>query len=184
MFSLAHLPNQQQNEKIILFLRRHPLIFFKFVLLFIFLSLLPVAFYLFFSFAWPNLFTQPFFHALLILFSSIYYLFIWLLFFYSFLDYYLDIWLVTNYRIINIEQNGLFNRVISEQKLDRIQDVTSEVKGLMPTFFDYGNVYVQTAAEQERFIFKQIANPAEVRKKILSLAEQYKHFQEIISPQK
>lgn len=184
MFSLDHLPNQQQNEKVILLLRRHWLILFRFILLFIFLLFLPPLFYLFFAFTWPGIFAEIIFYALLIISFSLYYLCIWLLFFYSFLDYYLDIWIVTNYRIINIEQIGLFNRVISEQKLYRVQDVTSEVKGVASTFFDYGYVYIQTAGEKERFIFEQISHPSEIRKKILALAEQNKHFQEIISQEK
>ena len=181
MFSLSHLPNQQQNEKVIILIRRHWFILFRFIFLFLFLSFLPLLFYLFFVFTWPGVFAEIFFYAIMVIFFSLYYLCIWLLFFYSFLDYYLDIWIVTNYRIINIEQIGLFNRVISEQKLYRVQDVTSEVKGIAPTFFDYGYVYIQTAGERARFVFEQIPHPSDIRKKILALAEQNKHFQKVIS---
>lgn len=153
----------------------------KFILLFFVFAFIPLGFYLFLNYTWTDFSFQPITYPLSVLFFSLYYLFIWLFFFYSFLDYYLDIWIVTNYRIINIEQNGLFDRIISEQKLYRVQDVTSEIKGIIPTFFDYGDVYVQTAAEKERFIFKQIPHASEVRKKILALAEQNKHFQQVIS---
>lgn len=92
----------------------------------------------------------------------------------SFVDYYLDAWILTNEKIINIEQKGLFNRVISEQRLYRVQDITSELKGIIPTFLNYGNVYIQTAGEEERFAFKQVPAPYDVVKKINVLVEENK----------
>lgn len=113
-------------------------------------------------------------YPLLVILTSIYYLYIWLFFFHSFVDYYLDIWVVTNRRVINIEQKGLFSRVVSEQKLYRVQDITSEVHGIMSTMFHYGDIHVQTAGEEPRFVFKQVPHPYDVRKVILNLVEKYK----------
>jgi hypothetical protein len=93
----------------------------------------------------------------------------WLILFVVWIDYYLDVWIVTTKRIVNIEQVGLFNRQISELEHSKIQDVTSEVKGFLPTFFQYGYVYVQTAAEKARFTFKQIPDPVWVRNIIMQL---------------
>ena len=63
---------------------------------------------------------------------------------------------------------------MAEQRLYRIQDVTSEVKGVLPTIFKYGNIYIQTAGEIERFIFEQIPNPDQIRDYIIKLAEDSK----------
>jgi len=98
--------------------------------------------------------------------GSLYYLYILLFFFNAFLDYYLDVWIVTTKRIINIEQKGLFNRVIAEHELDKIQDVTGEQKGFFATIFSFGDVLVQTAGEVPMFIFRQVDNPFEVAKTI------------------
>jgi uncharacterized membrane protein YdbT with pleckstrin-like domain len=98
-------------------------------------------------------------------------LFVWNFFFILWLDYYLDAWIVTNERIINIEQRGFFNREISELKLTKIQDVTSEIIGVIPTLLDYGNIYVQTAGEKERFAFCQIPHPNRVKNIIVQLQE-------------
>ena len=35
-----------------------------------------------------------------------------------------------------------------------------------PTVFGYGNVHIQTAGEQQRFIFKQVSHAAEVARNI------------------
>ncbi|MBI5766041.1 PH domain-containing protein [Candidatus Falkowbacteria bacterium] len=87
---------------------------------------------------------------------------------------YLDVWTITTERIINREQNGLFNRVVSELDLYRVQDVTAEQKGFFATIFHYGDVYIQSAGEKERFVFKQIANPYSIAKMVQRLDEKAK----------
>ena len=86
----------------------------------------------------------------------------------------LDVWTVTTDRVINREQNGLFNRVVSEMDLYRIQDVTAEQKGFFPTILHYGNVYIQSAGVKERFIFEQVPSPYRVAKIIQKLDERAK----------
>lgn len=180
MFNIFSFPGKEKGEKAILVLRRHWLIFFKQILFFIFASAVPIIFYAFFSALLENPLENEALKAAAILITSIYYLTIWLIFFTSFVDYYLDIWIVSNRRIINIEQRALFSRVISEQRLDRIQDITSEVHGIIPTIFDYGDVHIQTAGAQQRFIFKQVRHPNQIRKKIIALAKQEKKFESIM----
>lgn len=122
----------------------------------------------------------PIFFPIVVLFTTIYYLYVWLFVLHTFVDYYLDVWIVTNHRIVNVEQRGLFNRTISEQRLYRIQDVTSEIKGMFATFLDYGTVYLQTAGEKTRFVFKQIKGPQRCANKISQLVEQNKKFQQLM----
>jgi uncharacterized membrane protein YdbT with pleckstrin-like domain len=86
-------------------------------------------------------------------------LFLWVTFFVIWTNYYLDAWIVTDQRLIDIEQHGLFNRSVSECRLDRIQDVTAEVKGFLPTLLKYGNVTIQTAGEQGRFVMRNVPEP-------------------------
>jgi hypothetical protein len=76
---------------------------------------------------------------------------------------------VTDRRIVIIKQKCLFSRVISELELENIQDITTDIKGIIPTFLNYGNLFVQTAAEMERFVFRNIPNPTEVKDLIMSL---------------
>ncbi|MDD5043849.1 MAG: PH domain-containing protein [Patescibacteria group bacterium] len=164
----------QAGEKLIFFLRRHWLTFVKLLVFHIFLIVIPPLLYFIFKADATNLLRGEIWGPLLKLGISIYYLSVWLFLFAAFIDYYLDIWIVTNERIINIEQKGLFARTVSEVKLYNIQDVTSEVKGILSTMFDFGNVYVQTAAEKERFIFRNIAAPARIAQSIIELSEKAK----------
>ena len=81
---------------------------------------------------------------------------------------------ITSERIIDIQQKGFFSRVIAEHKLFRIQDVTSEVHGIIPTVFKYGDVYIQTAGTKQRFFFNQVPNPERVRNIIIKLVQRNK----------
>jgi uncharacterized membrane protein YdbT with pleckstrin-like domain len=175
MLSLIHLPNHGQNERTVLFLRRHWLVLVKKIFAYAILGFLPIFFYFFIreNFS-TDYFSGPNIYPLVILAASSYYLLVWLLFFYSFVDYYLDVWIVTNQRIINIEQQGLFSRVVSEQRLNRIQDITSEVRGFWATILHFGDVYIQTASETPRFIFKQVPDPYNIRITLNNLIEQDK----------
>ena len=163
-------PGQHENEKIILFLRRHWFIFFMRILLILISVIALVVIYVFFNTVNSN-FRESAYFNLLLFGESLATLFIWNFFFILWLDYYLDAWIVTNERIINIEQRGFFARNISELKLTKIQDVTSEIIGVIPTLLDYGNICVQTVAETERFTFYQIPNPNYVKNVIVQLQE-------------
>ena len=82
-----------------------------------------------------------------------YYLFLWFWLFHIITMYSLDNWIVTTKRIIDSVQNGFFNRTVAELHLDKIQDVSYKVEGVMPTFFNYGVVEIQTAGIEHKFFF-------------------------------
>jgi len=171
---------QKSYEKVVYLLRRHWIVFLGTLLFYFLLAAIPIGFYLFSQYNFPELLNRllsgKILFPIVTLGVSIYYLSVWLFLFTAFVDYYLDLWTVTNDRIINIEQQGLFARTISELDLYKIQDVTSEVKGFLPTIFNYGNVYIQTAAEKERFIFEQVPNPHEISRRIIELMEEDRKY--------
>ena len=181
MLRINHLPNRIDGEKIVKIIRKDLFILFKKILGLLILSLLPLIFiYILFAIN-INIINGDFSYPLLILGISAYYLFIWVFFFFSFIDYYLDVWIITNKRIIDIEQKGFFSRIISEQKLFRVQDITSEAHGIFPTILRYGNVHIQTAGTKQRFFFKEVPNPNEIRNIIIKLVEKNKKEQKGLS---
>lgn len=93
---------------------------------------------------------------------------IWIYGFLIWIDYYFDVWVITSERIINIEQKGLFVRKISELKYSKIQDVTSEVTGFLQTVVNFGDVTVQTAGEEENFLFRTISDPYRIKEMIMN----------------
>jgi uncharacterized membrane protein YdbT with pleckstrin-like domain len=90
--------------------------------------------------------------------------------FFEWADYYLDTWIITSRRIIDVEQNGLFDRHIAEIPLSRVQDITIEVKGLIETLLHFGTIRIQTAGERDFFIH-DVPHLQELKDAILAQAE-------------
>lgn len=176
-FTQYHFDGQKNNEKILAVLHRHWFdILIQFLVVFLMLLLLAGSYLL------PAFFYSGFqgkelasFYAFL---RNLFFLFIWMTFFVIWIDYYLDVWIVTDQRIVNIEQKGLFARVVSELELENIQDITTDVHGVIPTFLNYGNLYVQTAAEMERFLFRNIPNPYAVKDLVMNLQKKFERREE------
>jgi uncharacterized membrane protein YdbT with pleckstrin-like domain len=106
-----------------------------------------------------------------LLFTQVYTLFLTLSLFLILIFYYLNIQIITDIRIVDISQVGLFSHTVSELHIDKIEDATSKTTGIFGTIFNYGDVYVQTAGTIERFEFQDVPNPAGIEKLILDLYE-------------
>lgn len=106
---------------------------------------------------------------------SLYYLMVWVFFSMTWINYYLDVWVVTNERMLALEQQGLFNRTVVEMRLSRVQDVTAHVKGIFHTVLDFGDVRVQAAGEGPDFIFAQVPLPYQLVEKIIHMADDWRH---------
>jgi hypothetical protein len=172
-------PGQQKDEEIVLVLREHW--FFLVIKLFIWLlftAILLVA-QNFIARSMPQLLEEPYVHYVDLI-RNVYVMFLMLGLFTVITLYYLNVQIVTNERIVDIDQHSIFSRVVSELHLEKIEDVTSQTKGFLGTALRYGYVYIQTAGATERFTFENIANPELVSKVILDLYEKRAH--KIITP--
>jgi hypothetical protein len=148
------------NEKIILSLHKHWVVLIGKLFIVLILALAPI----FISLFLPNL-SQDLI-LLILFFVIIYFLFVFALAFVFWIDYYLDVWIITNQRIIDIEQRGLFKREISEFMLNKVQDVTIKIPGMMAALLKYGDITVQTAGERN-FAAQKIPNIQKVKNLIL-----------------
>lgn len=92
---------------------------------------------------------------------------IWIAAFYHWTDYYLDVWIVTNQRVIDIEQKGFFHREITNFSLDRIEDITVTVSGILGTFLKFGDLHAQTAADSHDFVIRSAKNPMSVKEHLM-----------------
>ena len=160
------------DERVIITLRSHPIALLGEISLYLFLVVLPLIVKVFLDLAdYPLQLEEPL-QTILEFGASLYYLYLLLFIFYHFFNYYLDIWIVTDKHIIDIEQKSIFNRSIAKQELYRIQDIKSEIKGVLPTLLNYGNVHIQTAGEVPYFVFRKISDPNRVVNIILKLVEE------------
>jgi len=167
---------QKDYERVVHVLRRHPFTFLPIMFLFVILLFIPIALYFLFNALFSELLLRETIYPLAVLLSSVYYLSILIFFFFQFIVYYLDLWIVTNDRIIDIEQVGLFSRSVSELDLFRIQDVSTEVHGFFPTIFNYGNVIIKTASSNSHIIFFNVSDPNKIREDLITLSHEDRRY--------
>lgn len=171
---LDEIIKRKSHEKILHVIRRHWITYIPTVLLYIFLGLLPIAIYWVLIQNNPTLIDDEQLRVLLIIGWSAYELAVALFFYTSFLIYYLDLLIVTNKRLIVVQQHNLFSRSVSELDIYKVQDITSEVHGVIPTMFNYGTVHIQTASEVDHFKFEAVARPHDLRRELMDLTDQDK----------
>ncbi len=148
---------QEDQEKIILFLRPHwftTLRWLFLTIIFLFLPavikpLIPTA-----LFDWGGKYIDAA--------TILWYLFTLTYFLRSFLSWYYDVYFVTDERIVSIEFKNMMSKQISDTKIDRIQDLSLSQKGFFQSILNYGDVLIQTAAEQNLFVFKNVPKPKNV----------------------
>ncbi len=161
---------QHENEQVLMVIHRH-----WFNILIQFFAVILIALAIFGSWILAIIFNPQLFKELgpqtISFIETTALLFVWFYGFLIWIDYYLDVWIITNERIVNIEQKGLFLREASDLEFSKIQDVTTDVIGLIPTVLNYGDVYIQTAGETERFRFRQVPDPYAIKSLIM---EQYR----------
>ena len=165
-----YYPEQtKMSEPVVLFVRRHWAAFVAWAAIIVVMCLAPITILVIIfsqiSFADMPIAAQK----LMICALSAYYLFVLAVFLAAWIDYYLDATIVTERRLVDIHQNGLFNHRISEQSLLRVQDVSVRMQGPFQTFLHYGTVYVETAGEAPNFIMSNMPNPNKVANTIVEL---------------
>ncbi len=73
-----------------------------------------------------------------------------------------DVLLVTNIRIVDVDQRGLLSRQVSEASYDVIQDVSWKREGVWQTIFRMGSVTVQTAGAAAKIEAERVPRPAKL----------------------
>lgn len=166
-------PEQNDQEKIYLLTRAHWLTLLPKFIVWLIFSSFPIVFDLFVVANSPTL-LEPQAQNVINFFKSIYLMISATALFAIWVLYYLNYQIVTNERLVDVDQRGFLHHQSSELHLSDVQDVTVEVKGVLGTFFDFGTVFVQTAGTTKQFEFDLVAHPHLVAKLILALQENFK----------
>lgn len=164
MYPDVKIENQGRDEEIVLMIRAHPITQIGWALNSI--GLLIVLFLL-------NLFLPNFFNLSQIIYINLLGLgvifgYIW----YNFLSWYFNVGVVTNKRIVDIDFYYVLYKEVSATTLDHVEDVTSKSGGFFESFFHYGDVFVQTAGEEENIEFLNAPNPSRIVEIINNLTSQ------------
>jgi uncharacterized membrane protein YdbT with pleckstrin-like domain len=165
------------EEKIYLITRRHILSLilnlipaFLFLILFLYLFII----YFFKRISFPEDLSQKLspeilslnINYILTFFFSGCLVIIWCIIFFEVTRYYLTYWMITNKRIVAAKFLGFFNVEYITIELNRIQDVSIFIKGILPSIFNFGDVRIQSASEQGEIILDKVGDP-EIIKQII-----------------
>lgn len=85
-------------------------------------------------------------------------------------NYFLDIWILTNKRLVDVEQKSLFRRSIVEMRLEHIEDIHVKISGVIGTLLGIGTLEVDSGGPVKEFSLINIASPAQSRDLISSQA--------------
>lgn len=153
--------NQNPNEKVILFLRRHYITNLDWevaTLIFIILPLLAFA-------------ILPYLNLSLIFDIPSKYIFIITLFYYvivfgyafvNFVVWFYNVGIISSQRVIDIDVNGISSKNVAAADIKDIVDISYRQNGLKQSLFDYGDVFMETQGEKPNFEFLNIPHPARV----------------------
>lgn len=148
---------QRSDEEVILAVRQHPWVLIK-KSFWIFAAIIVIVISL--ALFGASAITSWIIFAMLmfILFYGLYNWFLW--------------WngnmILTNQRIIQCIQTGLFSRKILEAELGRIQDAVCEIKGLTDSMLNIGSIQLQTASNEKILTIEGIFNPYDIQQKIMN----------------
>jgi hypothetical protein len=90
-----------------------------------------------------------------------------------FVIWYWNAFVITTVRIVDVDQRGLFDRVVSEASHDKVQDVSYRIKGLWGTVFKCGTLIVQTAGASANLELYYVRRPEDVQHLITEAVAAY-----------
>jgi hypothetical protein len=85
----------------------------------------------------------------------------------SWISWYFSVFIVTDQRLIQITQKGLFHRSVVDMGLGQIQMVNYEIAGLQETLLGFGTISMQTFVGD--LIIHDIHHPGTIQKKLLNI---------------
>lgn len=152
---------QKEKESIILFLRSHVITNLSwFLITFILIILPPITLTLLSNFGFNVLFV-PAASRFALVFTLFYYLLVCSYVFINFLHWFYNVFIVTSQRVVDIDYSDIVVHNIAVTSLSHVQDVNYTQSGFIPTFFNYGNLFVQTAGNEMNFEALSIPKPRE-----------------------
>lgn len=150
--------NQEHDEVIILFLRKHFITNVPWIATVALLIFLPLFVYLFLISQSFSLIS--FSNELKTIIIAFYYLLVFAYAYISFITWYYDVFIISQKRIVDIDFSDLIYHHMAITKIELVQDVIYSQTGFLRSFFNYGNLFIQTAGNNPNFDALAIPQPA------------------------
>ena len=87
----------------------------------------------------------------------------------------LDILILTNKRIIALEEIKFLDRKLSQASIDQVQEVNASTSWFLGNVLHYGNLSVQTAGDASDFHLSQIGESLETSRTVHRFIDEYRH---------
>lgn len=149
--------HQEPDEEIILFVRRHLITNIPWIIIALLLLLLPPILIPFLALV--TFFPLELSAALVTILVLFYYLIVFGYALISFLHWFYNIGIITPKNVIDIDYSDIINVHVSATKASQVEDVSYKQGGFFKSFFNYGDVYIQTAGTDANFEYLRIPNP-------------------------
>lgn len=166
-----NFPGQQEGDKVVLFVHKH---WIKYVVTGIFSILLAsiplIGIILYVS---NNPSTDLISIEVITVSIGIYLLIVMCLIIAAFVDFYLDLLVITEDRVVFVRQNGYFNQQIDEAHIAAIDEVGADVKGLINSVLNCGDVVIHMGNDQAVLTVEDVQDPEKISKEILRLHKEY-----------
>ena len=86
---------------------------------------------------------------------------------YAYILWYFSIYIVTNERLRQVSQKGLYKKSVVDLGLDKIQSVSCHVPGVLGGIFGYGTILIQTVAGD--LVISMVRKPEKIHNKLQNL---------------
>lgn len=151
-----HFPDQMEDEELLFVFRKHPIVMRKGLVLGLLALLLGTV---------PSLIKPEYSYLFgglavglaigLILFVP------------SYISWYFSVYIVTDQRLLQISQKGLWTRSVVDIGLNQIQMVNYEISGFNQTVLGFGTIMMQTFVGD--LVIHEVHHPEKIQQKILKI---------------
>src|SRR3989344_1273144 len=153
-----YFEDQFDDEEVLFIFRKHPIVMRKGLVIGAFcplLGVIPAA-------AKPELGMGWFFGGLALGWLA------WVVVLFPFwIAWYYSVFIVTDQRLIQITQKGLFHKTVVDITLQQIQMVNYQIAGLQETLLGFGTIMMQTYVGD--LVIHDVHHPASIQKRILGI---------------
>ena len=151
---------QEKDEKIILFMRRHFVTNLPWIIAAIIALIAPLLIISLSKLLDFSLF--PLSLSLSITLISFYYLLVLGFALFNFADWYYNIGISSEKKLLDLDFTHLSHIDFALTQLPEIEDVVYKQKGFFASFFNYGDVIAHTVTGKEEFVFEKVPKPDQI----------------------